>query len=154
MEAVIFIGIQGSGKSTYYREHFFDTHLRISLDVLKTRARERAFLQTCLATGQPFVVDNTNVRAADRALYIEAAKRSGFRITGYFFETRLGDALRRNAQRSGRGKIPVAGVVGTLKRLEPPTPAEGFHELFVVTRDENDQFVVSPWAGPRETAHV
>src|SRR4051812_8782542 len=38
MEAVILIGIQGSGKSTFYRERFFDTHVRVSLDLLKTRA--------------------------------------------------------------------------------------------------------------------
>ena len=39
MEAVVFTGIQASGKSTFYRERFFHTHLRISLDLLKTRGR-------------------------------------------------------------------------------------------------------------------
>ena len=70
MEAVILIGIQGAGKSTFYRERFFDTHVRVSLDMLKTRHRERALLEACLATGQPLVVDNTNVTAAERARYI------------------------------------------------------------------------------------
>jgi transcriptional regulator with XRE-family HTH domain len=37
VEAIIFVGIQASGKSTFYRERFFDTHLRINLDMLKTR---------------------------------------------------------------------------------------------------------------------
>ena len=41
MEAVLLIGIQGSGKTTFYRERFADTHAHISLDVLKTRGRER-----------------------------------------------------------------------------------------------------------------
>ena len=50
MEALIFAGIQGSGKSACYRERFFDTHARISLDLLKTRHRERPFLETCLST--------------------------------------------------------------------------------------------------------
>ena len=146
MQAVILIGIQGSGKSTFYRERFFDTHVRISLDLLKTRHRERTFLQVCLATGQRFVVDNTNVRVAERAVYIEAAKRAGFRVTGYFFDAKVRDALRRNAQRMGAGKIPAAAVAGTLKRLERPSPNEGFHELYVVLRDEADQFVVSAWS--------
>jgi predicted kinase len=35
MEAVIFVGIQGSGKSTFYNERFVDTHIRINLDMLK-----------------------------------------------------------------------------------------------------------------------
>jgi len=40
VEAVIFMGLQGAGKSTFYRERFFATHLRISLDMLKTRHRD------------------------------------------------------------------------------------------------------------------
>ena len=39
MQAVIFIGIQGSGKTTFYRDRFFNTHFRINLDMLKTRHR-------------------------------------------------------------------------------------------------------------------
>jgi predicted kinase len=42
MEAVIFVGIQASGKSTFYCQRFFATHMRISLDMLRTRRRERA----------------------------------------------------------------------------------------------------------------
>ncbi|MCB9352743.1 MAG: ATP-binding protein, partial [Lewinellaceae bacterium] len=32
MEGILFIGIQASGKSTFYKERFFNSHLRISLD--------------------------------------------------------------------------------------------------------------------------
>src|SRR3954467_2352671 len=106
MEAVIFTGIQGSGKSTFYRERFFDTHVRVSLDLLQTRNRERCLLQACLSAGQRFVIDNTNPRVADRAPYIAAAKQAAFRVAGYFFETTIRDALRRNAKRSGGAIIP------------------------------------------------
>jgi predicted kinase len=147
MEAVILIGIQGSGKTTFYRERFFDTHLRISLDLLKTRHREHAFLQTCLKTGQRFVVDNTNARAAERARYIGPARAAAFRVRGYYFETTLQEALRRNKLRSGRARIPVAGVIATLKRLERPAPSEGFDELYVVSHDEQNRFIVTAQAG-------
>ena len=109
MQAVIFTGVQGSGKTTFYVERFLHTHVRISLDVLKTRPRERALLETCLAMRQPFVVDNTNPRAEVRAPYIAAARQAGFHVIGYFFETSLKDALRRNAQRTGRARIPPPG---------------------------------------------
>ena len=33
MEAVIFIGIQASGKSTFFKERFFNTHVRINLEM-------------------------------------------------------------------------------------------------------------------------
>ncbi len=82
-EMVILVGIQGAGKTTFYRERFFDTHVRISLDLVKTRERERHLIAACLAVGQPFVIDNTNTLASDRAPYLAAAKQAGFRSIGY-----------------------------------------------------------------------
>jgi predicted kinase len=150
MEAVILIGIQGSGKSTFYRERFFDTHVRISLDLLKTRHREREFLRLCLATGQRFVVDNTNTRAAERAVYIAAARNAGFHIAGYFFDAPVREAMARNLKRAGAGKIPPAAVMGTWKRLEKPRLDENFHEIFLVSSSQQDHFLVSHWTGARE----
>jgi hypothetical protein len=43
-QAVIFIGVQASGKSTFYMDRFFRTHMRINLDMLHTRNRERLLL--------------------------------------------------------------------------------------------------------------
>jgi len=45
VEAVIFVGIQATGKSSFYRKHFFDTYVRINLDMLKTRYRERLLVR-------------------------------------------------------------------------------------------------------------
>ena len=109
MEAIIFVGIQAVGKSTYYKERFFATHVRINLDMLKTRHRELLLLQACIAAKQPFVVDNTNILRRDRARYIDAAKPEGFRIVGYYFQSRLKDALQRNSQRDGKAYIPEKG---------------------------------------------
>ena len=39
MEIIILMGIQASGKSTFYRQKFADSHIRINLDMLKTRHR-------------------------------------------------------------------------------------------------------------------
>jgi len=47
MEGIIFIGIQASGKSTFYKERFFNTHVRISLDLLNTRNKENHFFDKC-----------------------------------------------------------------------------------------------------------
>ncbi|HMA33465.1 MAG TPA: AAA family ATPase, partial [Chloroflexia bacterium] len=96
MEAVIFIGIQASGKSSFYQDRFFNTHVRINLDMLKTRHREDLLLRACLAMQQPFVVDNTNPTVAARAGYLLAARTAGFRVAGYYFESRVADCIRRN----------------------------------------------------------
>lgn len=144
MEAVLFIGIQGAGKSTFYRERFFDTHVRINLDMLRTRKRERVLLEACLSARQPFVVDNTNVSAAERAVYIEAAKAVGFKVVGYYFVPDAAGSLRRNNRRAGKKAVPVPAVLGTLSRLEPPRLEEGFDELHEVEIGGSGAFVIRP----------
>ena len=145
MEAIIFVGIQATGKSTFYRERFFDTHVRINLDMLKTRHRERLLLRACIAAQQRFVVDNTNVRIAERATYIAAAKAARFRVVGYYFRSDVREALQRNSQRSGTSVIPAKGVAGTYKRLERPSLQEGFDRLYHVSIGAANDFVIAEW---------
>ena len=149
MEAVILVGIQASGKSTFYRRRFEGSHERINLDALKTRGREREAVRACLAAGRPFVVDNTNPTAADRARYVIPAREAGFRVVGYVFRTDPREAIRRNRERAERGgrSVPIPGVWGTHKRMEEPALDEGFDALYEVTIDPSGEFVVTPLAG-------
>ena len=89
MQAIILIGIQATGKTTFYARHFLKTHVRISLDLLRTRHREARFLETCLETQQRFVVDNTNPTVADRKRYIEMARDAGYEVVGYYFQSQV-----------------------------------------------------------------
>jgi predicted kinase len=143
MEAVIFAGVQGSGKTTFYRERFADTHVRISLDMLRTRRREQLLLEACLQGEQPFVIDNTNPLTTDRAKYIEPARAAGFRVVAYYFETSLTDAIRRNNHRTGKKKIPLPGVASTFRKMQRPKFAEGFDEIYVVTISAEGAFAVT-----------
>ena len=145
MEAVILIGIQGSGKSTFYKEKFADTHVRINLDMLRTKNREKVLLEACLEAKIRFVVDKVNASREDRARYINEARRFGFRVLGYYLRTDLMAALERNRRREGKARIPDKGLFDSLKRLEIPGYDEGFNELYYVWIDEGSRFVIEPW---------
>jgi predicted kinase len=144
MEAVVLCGAQGSGKTTLYRDRFMHTHVRVSMDLLRTRAREEAFVRLCVQTRQRFVVDNTNPTAADRRRYVEPARAEGFRVIAYLVEVDDAVALARNADRSGRERVPPAGVVGTARRLQRPTPEEGFDELWHATAAPEGGWRIEP----------
>ena len=133
MEAVLFCGIQASGKTTFYKEFFFKTHLRISLDLLHTRNKEQIFLNTCYTTRQRFVIDNTNPTIGDRRKYIDQARLFKFKVVGYCFDTEVEEAVLRNKNRRGKEHIPIAGIRGTFKKLQPLTYEEGFDQLFYVS---------------------
>ena len=145
MQAIIFCGIQATGKTTFYRENFLHTHVRISLDLLRTRNREKVFLEACLQTRQPFVVDNTNPSAAERARYISLAQMAGYEIVGYYFKSNVQEALARNRERTGKALVPDIGIFGTRKRLEIPRLAEGFNSLFYVQAIGAGAFRIRTW---------
>ncbi len=145
MDAVVFIGIQAVGKSRFFAKRFFDSHVRINLDMLKTRHREKMLFEACLAAKQPFVIDNTNPTRADRARYIASARAAGFRITGYYFQSKASEALARNARRTGAARVPDVAILGTAKKLEFPNRLEGFDELFYVSISATGGFDVKDW---------
>ena len=142
----MFCGVQGSGKTTLYRERFLDTHVRVSMDLLRTRAREAAFVALCLDSSQRFVVDNTNPTPADRRRYVEPAREAGFRVVGYLVEVSDAEALARNTARAAARRVPAAALVGTGRRLVRPTPEEGFDELWHATAGPDGGWRVEPLA--------
>ncbi len=145
MQAVIFVGIQAIGKSMFYLRSFFRTHVRINLDMLRTRHRERLMIEACLDAKQPFVVDNTNPTVADRERYIGAAKAANFEVIGYYFRSDVDAAIARNRRRPQEDQVPEKAILGTYKRLDIPSVQEGFDQLFYVRTEEGGQFVVEEW---------
>lgn len=139
----ILIGIQGSGKSTFYHTHLAADFVRVNLDTLKTRHRERLLVEECLAAGKSYAIDNTNPTRLDRERYVPAAKSAGYRVVGYVFEPRVEDCLRRNALREGKARVPDVAIYATARRLEFPSLDEGFDELYTV-QNEGEAMTVVP----------
>lgn len=142
---ILLIGIPASGKSSFCRNFLYDSYVRINRDQLKTKYREHLLLDACMCGRQSFVVDNTNVSRAVRAPLIAQAKKSGFRVVGYYFSSKLEEALERNRQREGTARIPDQGVSGMASRLELPDYKEGFDELWYVQMDGSGGFQVEEW---------
>lgn len=143
MQLILFTGVQASGKSTFYQQYFYHTHLRINLDMLKTRHREKILFEAAIASKTKIVIDNTNMSKADRARYIQLAKTAGFEVISYYFETDLDSTLQRNAQREGKANIAEKGVNATFYKLEVPNRSEGFDALFKVNMIENNGFSIT-----------
>ena len=143
MECVILIGLPASGKTTFYQARFAGTHDYISKDQMRNvgqpERRQAQRLGESLANGRSVVVDNTNPSNAIRAPLVAAAHAHGAEAIAYFFPTEARDALRRNRLREGRARVPDVAIFTTRKRLEPPTYAEGFDRIYIVSLVEPEQ---------------
>ena len=143
MQLIIFTGVQASGKSRFYLLNLYHSHLRINLDMLKTRHRENIIFEACLTSKTKMVIDNTNPTREDRARYIGRAKDAGFEVISYYFETDLNSTLERNCHREGKANIPEVGVRATFKKLEVPSLDEGYDEMFRVKIVGNREFSIN-----------
>ena len=121
---------------------FGDTHVRLNLDMLRTRHREDVLLHACLAAQQPFVADNTNPTPPPRRRYAALARAAGFgAVECYWFDTPVEVCLARNAARDEPKRVPDLAIFGTAKKLVPPTRDEGFDRVWRVTPDDGGAFV-------------
>lgn len=115
--------------------------MRINLDMLRTRNREDIYLAASINAKQSFVVDNTNPSVEERKKYIILAKEYGFKVIGYYFEPDYELSNERNNLRQGKERVHEVGIKSTLKKLQFPSYAEGFDELYKVT-SKDQKFII------------
>lgn len=142
-ESIIFIGIQASGKSSYYHQYFSE-YEHVNLDILHTRNKENLLLQECILNEKSFVVDNTNPTVQDREKYIRLAKENGYLVYGYYFQSAISVCMERNRLREGKARVVDKALACTYSKLELPEFAEGFDKLYYV-KIENGKFVTEEW---------
>ena len=140
---VIMMGIQGSGKSTFCAASFPE-YTRINLDTLRTRKKEHEAFWLAINRKENIIIDNTNPTKSDRKKYIEAGKANQYRVMGYFMKSQLQECIERNNARMGKERIPSVAIACTSNKLEMPSCAEGFDELYFVEITDKG-FSVSEW---------
>jgi predicted kinase len=149
LQLVLFIGLQGSGKSSFYRARFAGSHELVSKDLFPNNRnparRQRQLIEEALGAGRSVVVDNTNPALVERAELIALARSLGAMVVGYYFESHLADCLERNRQRQGKARVPDIALYATRKRLCLPSPAEGFDRFHYVRLLGEERFEILEW---------
>jgi len=147
-ELAILIGLPGSGKTSFARARLAG-HVHVSKDLMPSTsrkdARQLALVHEALAAGRSVVVDNVNPGVADRAPLVAAARDKRAAVVGYVLDADVQECLRRNRAREGKARVPDVAIFVNRKRLQPPTPAEGFDALYRVRATEG-RFDVEPYA--------
>ena len=146
-EAVILIGIPASGKSTFYKQGYADTHVRVNGDMLRgNKGLERDLIAACHKHRQPYSVDKMNFTRGHRVPYLAEAKIAGFRRVGYYFQSVKADCLARNKNPDRAEKnLPDVAIHNAASRLELPRLEEGFEALYYVKITCDGSFLVTPW---------
>lgn len=135
-ELVVMVGLQGSGKTTWVREHLAGSHTVVSKDhwpnARRREERQQRVVAAALAGGASVVVDNTNPGVEERAPLVALARQAGVAVRAVWVDTPFLVCLERNDARDERTQVPLVGVLTTRRRLVPPTTTEGFDRVDVV----------------------
>lgn len=149
MDVLIFIGLQGAGKSTFFQRYFASTHAYISKDTFRNNKhparRQQQLLEEALQAGHSVVIDNTNPTIEARAAIIQLAHSYHATVIGYYFESSVRESLERNKQREGKARVPPVAIYATAKKLVPPSFDEGFERIYIVSIKKDGTFAVKEW---------
>lgn len=149
---VVLVGVSGSGKSTFAREHFAPTEIltsdffrgMVSDDENSLEATEDAFAALHfvaarrLARGLLTVIDATNVQPAARQGLVALAKRYHAQTVAIVLDVSEGLCKKRNAERTDRdfGADVIPRQYQQLRRALKRLKNEGFRRSFVLHSPE------------------
>ncbi|SDM68248.1 AAA family ATPase [Allokutzneria albata] len=154
-EVAILIGLQASGKTSFYRAVLAATHEHVSKDAFpnarRRQARQLRLIGEALDAGRDVVVDNTNPSSEEWQPIMTVARARGARVVGYWFPPDPVASLERNALRDTKTRVPDVGLYATLKRLRRPRAEDGFDELLTVRFDGRGGFHVESFEERRCT---
>ncbi|ALG07451.1 ATP-binding protein [Kibdelosporangium phytohabitans] len=127
MRVAILIGLQASGKTTFYRRHLAETHAHVSKDNFPKggdrQKRRLGLIKEALEAGRDAAVDNTNPSPAQWAPLIALARSFDAEVTAYWFPVDVEASIARNAARAS--PVPDVGLFATLRL----TGADGFDKV-------------------------
>lgn len=149
LDVAVLVGLQASGKSTFYERCLLGRYALVSKDLFPRSAkrkqdRQMRLVAQALDSGRSVAIDNTNPSPQEWGPLIAAGHAHGATVTAYWFVPDLPGALERNALRQGRDRVPDVGIHATARRLRRPRRADGFDPVLDVRFDGRGGFLVRP----------
>jgi predicted kinase len=143
LELVVLMGLQGAGKSSFFRYRFSGTHEIVSKDLMKNRkaksVQQEKLVRQFLSANRSVVVDNTNINFKDRQDLISIASHYNAKTILYYFPLTVPESLTRN-KGENRKEVPPVAIYSAAKALVEPDLSEGFDEIYLVHMESVDKF--------------
>ena len=144
MRTALFIGIQASGKSSFYERMLSPLdYIHVSMDILHNRNKEEALIRQCVTEGRNVAIDNTNPTRQERKRYLDIFRAAGCPVDSYFFKSVVRDCVERNRLRGET--VPSKAIAATSNRLELPSKEEGYDRMYFVQMDGDGGYLIDDW---------
>jgi predicted kinase len=146
---VVLVGLQASGKTTFYRRHLAASHAHVSKDnwpnASRKERRQIRLVGELLGAGRAVAVDNTNPGPEERRPLVDLARAHGAVAIAVCFDSATESSLARNELRRGRARVPEVAIRSVARRLQPPAVHEGFDRRYRVRIAGPDELEVTEW---------
>lgn len=137
---IIMVGMPGSGKTSYVLKHLRNTHIRLNLDTIKNRDKERSLFFACLAARVNIVIDNTNMSREERARFLPFAIACGYTTCVVYIDVPVEVCRERSTQRvtnERRNPIPDKAFNGMISRFQMPDKDLEAFDFLYIEKQEN-----------------
>ena len=147
-ELIVLCGLPGSGKSTYAKKKWSNSHVIICADEFRKVYTGKDFdlsaehmihlmvsttVEVLLKRSMPVVIDMTSLTTKSRLKWIDLARKCGAPVRCVWMDVATSVCLERNARRER--KVPAHVIDGMASRFKPPSGPnnEGFDLIARVT---------------------
>ena len=149
---IMMMGIAGAGKSTWIKQNYPDVEPvsrdAISFEILDEKGGEyfdhedevfNSFIHQIigsLVADEVTIADATHLNRKARLKVLSRVRKYADEVEVVWIRVPLETALRQNAMRSGRAKVPNDVIKRMYQSIERPEDNEGINKLTIIERGE------------------